>query len=216
MRRLYLVRHGETEANRLKIIQSQNNGDYLNFNGVAQARHLGKALVDVKFQFIYTSPARRAIDTAKIIAFHNKNDWDEIFVGNTPIVEDGLLEVDHGAFEGRRADEMATQYPKLYNLYHTKPLQFAFPQGESITKAKSRVGQVIDRILDNRLFTENVLVVSHGGAIALAIINIFDFNIDKKYHSIFHHNCALSIIESSPDTETRIERLNDINHLKEL
>ncbi|MDO8676754.1 MAG: histidine phosphatase family protein [Candidatus Azambacteria bacterium] len=216
MRRLYLVRHGETEANSLKIIQGQSKqqlskyaayGDDLNPKGIMQARLLGKTLASVKFQYIYTSCALRAYNTADIVTFHNMK--------NALIIEEGLLEIDHGTFEGMRADEIAAKYPKLYKFYHTKPSQFIFPHGERMIEAKERVGKIIDRILRHRSFTENALVVSHGGTISLALIHIFGMDMDKMYHAIRHHNCAISIIEwSSPDTQPRIERLNDINHLK--
>lgn len=222
MRRLYLARHGETEANRLKIIQGQNNqrlnyGDYLNTNGEKQAVLLGKALADVNFQFIYTSPARRAFDTAHRVLLYNRNARNRISSVETRLLEvkNGLLEIDQGTFEGMRTDEIVAQYPKLYNFYHTKPSQFIFPHGESILEAEERVGKVIDCILRHRLFTENVLVVSHGGTISLALIHIFGLDMDRMYHAIRHYNCAFSIIEwPSQGAKPRIECLNDISHLK--
>ncbi|MBI2446645.1 MAG: histidine phosphatase family protein [Parcubacteria group bacterium] len=222
-RRLYLVRHGETEANRLKIIQGQNkrqssnlntHGDPLNSNGVKQAVCLGKALANINFRFTYTSPAARAFDTAKIVLFHNYY-WYETFVGKIPSkVEDGLLEVDQGLFEGMRADEITAQYPAFYELYHTEPSQFAFPQGESMIEFKERIGQTIDQILQNKFSEENILVASHGGAIAMAFIHIFGLDMNRMYHAIRHHNCAYSIIEwPSPNSSPRIECLNNTSHI---
>jgi len=223
MKRLYLVRHGETEANRLKIIQGQNNqqlnyGDYLNSNGEKQAVLLGKALADVKFQFVCTSPARRASDTANTILVHNKHAWRRM-----PPVENGLLfevkkellELDQGTFEGMNDKDAETKYPELYDLYKTRPSQFTFPQGESILKAKERVGRVIERIFWKQPSAENILVVSHGGTIALAFIHIFGLDMDQMYYVIRHNNCAFSIIEwPSPDALPRIGCFNNTSHLK--
>lgn len=217
-RRLYLARHGETEANRLKIIQGQNKrqslnpnkyGDDLNINGVNQAVLLGKALANINFQSVYTSPAIRAFNTAKILLFYNYA-WHETFVGKIlPEVEDGLLEVDQGIFEGMRIESIKIQYPEIYDSYKRKPSQFAFPEGESMAQAKERVGRALDRILRDRFSEENILMVSHGGTISLAFIHIFALDMDRMYHAVRHHNCAFSIIEwPSPDAQPRIECLN--------
>lgn len=224
-RRLYLIRHGETEANRLKIIQGQNKkqvlnhsayGDPLNCNGVKQAALLGKILAGVSFQFAYSSPAIRALDTANIVMFYNKKAWGKIFAKKEFIkIENGLLEIDQGAFEGMTADEIAAKCPALYNLYYMKPSQFSFPDGESLIEAKVRVGTAIDKILYDRPFEENILAVSHGGAISLAFIHIFGLDLDRMFHAIRHHNCAFSVIEwPSPFAAPRIECLNSASHLK--
>lgn len=240
MQRLYLARHGETEANRLKIIQGQNKrqtstpgtyGDHLNPTGINQAIRLGKALADINFQSIYTSPAIRALDTERIVTFNNTYYWDEIFVGQViPQVKDGLLEVDQGLFEGMTGDEIAIQYPELYNLYKRTPSKFTHPEGESMIEAKERVGRAIDRILrrdwsfaaplDGASLApsgreENILVISHGGTISLAFIHIFGLDMDRMYHAIHHHNCAFSIIKwPSPDAPPQIECINNVSHLK--
>ncbi|GEM_PF-2556903 len=229
MRRLYLARHGETEANRLKIIQGQNKrqsptnttyGDSLNPNGEKQALRLRKALAHIKFDFIYTSPAIRAFDTANIVAFSDykdcKNDWFRKFTGKVlPEIEKGLLEVDQGEFEGMTGNEIAAKYPELYNLYKRTPSKFTHPKGESMIEAKERVGQAIDQILRDQSFEENILVVSHGGTISLAFIHIFGMDMDRMYHAIFHYNCAISTIEwPSPDATPRIECINNTSHLK--
>lgn len=223
-RRLYLVRHGETEANCLKVIQGQNKkqslnpntyGDSLNSTGVKQAISLGKALAHINFKSIYTSPAIRASNTAYMVIFHN-NYWYETFVGKIPPeTEDGLLEVDHGIFDGMSGENIKIQYPELYDLYKRKPSQFTFPEGESMIEAKERVGRAIDRILQDRFsFEENILVVSHGGTISLAFIHIFGLDMDRMYHAIRHHNCAFSVIEwPSPNTQPRIECLNTSHYL---
>ena len=223
MRRLYLVRHGETEANRLKIIQGQNKqrpnyGDYLNANGEKQAVLLGKALADVNFQFVCVSPARRAFDTANTVLFHNKHAWRRMPPAEKGLifeVKKGLLELNQGTFEGMNTENVKTKHPELYDLYKTKPSQFTFPEGESMIEAKERVGRTIDRIFWEQPSAENILVVSHGGTIALAFIHIFGLDMDRMYYAIRHDNCAFSVIEwLSPGASSRIECMNNTSHLK--
>ena len=64
----YLVRHGETDANKDKIMQGQSQNLQLNQNGVMQATNLKNKLKDIKFDVCFTSPLIRAWSTAMIIA----------------------------------------------------------------------------------------------------------------------------------------------------
>lgn len=220
-RRLYLVRHGETEANRLKIIQGQDKqqpgyGACLNPKGKSQAVLLGVALADVEFQLVCSSPARRTIDTAHLILTFNRHDWYKTnrTMGNALFVKRGLLELDQGNFEGMNVKDVETRYPEFYSLYGTKPSQITFPQGESLLKAKERVGRVIDQIfLEQSADTRNILAVSHGGVMALILIHIFKLDLDTMFHAIRHHSCGLSIIEWEKSDSPRIICLNDISHL---
>jgi len=68
--RIYIVRHGETEENKQKIIQGHLD-TALNFEGERQADLVAKALKDIPFDACYSSDLRRAVDTAKrILVYH--------------------------------------------------------------------------------------------------------------------------------------------------
>lgn len=68
--RVYIVRHGETEENKQKIIQGQLD-TALNSEGERQADLVAEALRDVPFDVSYSSDLRRAADTAKRILAHH-------------------------------------------------------------------------------------------------------------------------------------------------
>ena len=65
---LYLVRHGETEWNRLKKFQGQQDSD-LTETGVEQAKKLGKYLKkeNIVIDYLYSSPQKRAYETAELL-----------------------------------------------------------------------------------------------------------------------------------------------------
>jgi len=68
--RIYIVRHGETEENKQKIIQGHLD-TALNLEGERQADLVAKALKDIPFDACYASDLRRAVDTAKrILVYH--------------------------------------------------------------------------------------------------------------------------------------------------
>ena len=95
--RLILTRHGETEENKIGIMQGHLPGK-LSAEGIEQAQKLALRLKDEKIDFIYSSDLARASDTAKEIAsFHP----------HAPIkfVED-LRERNLGEFQGKKKSTM--------------------------------------------------------------------------------------------------------------
>ena len=69
--RIYLVRHGETEWNRVRRFQGRRSDLPLNSTGRKQVRALAEALKNKAFTAIYTSPLIRALETARLIkVFH--------------------------------------------------------------------------------------------------------------------------------------------------
>ena len=68
--RIYVVRHGETEENRQKIVQGHLDTS-LNSEGERQSDLLAKALKDVPFDACYSSDLQRAVETAKRVLVHH-------------------------------------------------------------------------------------------------------------------------------------------------
>lgn len=63
---LYIVRHGQTKWNVQKRLQGASDTD-LNENGIALAKVTGEALKEVPFSCCFTSPLKRARDTAELV-----------------------------------------------------------------------------------------------------------------------------------------------------
>jgi broad specificity phosphatase PhoE len=87
-----------------------------------------------------------------------------------------------------------------------------------MAEAYERVGRSINLIEHAR--NESVLIVSHGGTMALIFLYLFDLDMDKHFHSIRHNNCGLSIIDlenldkwNVPQHKPRIICMNNISHL---
>ena len=88
---IYCIRHGETDYNKEKRLQGRK-GLPLNDEGIRQANHLKETLMDIKFDYVFSSPQERAIQTA------------EIATGKTVIVDERLDVFDLG-----EADTLKTQ-----------------------------------------------------------------------------------------------------------
>lgn len=210
MRRLYIVRHGETDANFNHIIQGQLIDSPLNETGQKQARLTAQALAHADFKHIHFSPSLRAKQTAKeIIEYREPPFWH---VESHP----GLMEVNQGAFEGMGIEEVMKKHPNLYWTYKNHPAQMSFPGGEHMIHAYERVSRAINDIIADHP-SDNILIISHGGAIALAFIGFFAWDLNTMYHGAHYDNCSVSAIEWPRDgSRPRILIMNDTCHLKRL
>ena len=150
MTQLYLVRHGETDWNRVRRIQGRTDIP-LNETGREQARMTGRRLATRSWDGILSSPLSRARETAAIIA-------EEVGLG-APEPVPALVERDYGEAEGMTDAELDARYPR----------------GSSVPGRERRT-DVADRVLPTLLELAMarpdaaLVVVSHGGAIR-AVLN---------------------------------------------
>ncbi|HEY2381905.1 MAG TPA: histidine phosphatase family protein [Terriglobia bacterium] len=144
-RTLILVRHGLTDWN----VERRYQGRFdipLNAAGRAQAETLKEQLKSIPFDHLYSSPLRRALETASIIAG-----------GQTIECDDRLAEIDHGVWQGKTHDEIAALWPRDWQTWNTDPGNFTPPGGESVSDLRSRVNAFIGDMQG-----EAILCVSHG------------------------------------------------------
>ena len=99
MTKLYLVRHGETVANKAHILQGQTDGE-LNDTGRRQAGEVRKKLNGAKIDVYVASDLQRAVETCKIIA---GQEHDKLVT--TPL----LRERDWGSFTGKYIPDLEGQ-----------------------------------------------------------------------------------------------------------
>ena len=157
--RLILVRHGETKWNyEHRLVGHTEIG--LNKTGRMQAAKLALALGGQEVSAIYSSPLRRARQTADAIAV--KHDIDVT-------VEDALKEFDAGDMNGLTIDEVNRKYEDFFERWITGEPDLKMPGGESVAELKRRSWPVIERIVKDHS-GETVIVVTHTITI-LTIIN---------------------------------------------
>ena len=85
---LYIIRHGQTELNTRQVLQGRSDSP-LNETGIEQARKAAKRLRGIDFSHVYTSPLKRAVQTAAIVV-----------PGIRPVADERLIEMDYGPYEG--------------------------------------------------------------------------------------------------------------------
>ncbi|MBR3004986.1 MAG: histidine phosphatase family protein, partial [Lachnospiraceae bacterium] len=93
---IYIIRHGQTEMNNVKALQGRSDHP-LNETGVKQAEDTAELLADqgIKFDYVFSSPLIRAVQTAKLISPENE-----------PVVDERLIEMDYGKYEGLELSNM--------------------------------------------------------------------------------------------------------------
>jgi probable phosphoglycerate mutase len=176
---IVLVRHGETDWNREHRFQGHADPP-LNAAGRAQSLALADELRGERLAAAYTSPLRRAHETAAILATE---------LGLEPVADDALKEVDVGSWSGLTRDEVAARFPEGYARW----LEYGhgWEDGETYDDLGARVVSGLVAIAA-RHPDEPVLAVTHGGPMrsALAVANGVPF--EEARRSIdFIGNCAI-------------------------
>ncbi|WP_462137877.1 histidine phosphatase family protein [Candidatus Mycalebacterium sp.] len=197
---LTLVRHGETEWNRLQKCQGISDIP-LNENGIFQSKKLGENLKNEKIDAIFSSKLRRAIDTAREIAKHH-----DIEVG----VHVDLHEMDQGDFEGVEFSEIREKHSDKLKAWTEKPEQFRIPGGETFTEVQSRAMNAIAQIQEK--WTDgNVVVVSHNLTIVAMLCKFCGVPISRfREFKISESSKTVVMCEGGKYT---VSKLNDTSHL---
>ena len=153
MKRLYLVRHGETEWNADNRVQGSIDIP-LSQKGLNQAKSLGRYLISLpKPQKIYCSDLKRAIHTANTIA-------EILDVKN--IEENPLLkEINCGLWEGKFIQDLMREHSEEYGMWRLNS-SFRCPEGESVEDVRERVEKFFVEKRKELSSFETVLMVAHG------------------------------------------------------
>lgn len=137
MTRVYLIRHGESAANRGEIFTGQMDFP-LSEKGRRQAELCGEYLKDKGIEVIYASDLQRAYDTAVPTAEKC----------NLPIIKcPGFRELDGGKWEGLTYDELLERYPVEYPVFVHDFGNASCEGGESVIGMTARIRAAFDRIV---------------------------------------------------------------------
>lgn len=202
MTTLYLVRHGETEANVSGIWHGSLDAP-LTTRGRAQvdatAVRFATLAESIRFDHLYVSPLARAQSTAAGIAAATGLDAE-----NDP----QLAEFHLGDWEGRSFVDLRDT-EDLWGRWAVDPT-FAPPNGESpytfYLRAASALGEIAERHPD-----ETVIVVTHGGFIANVLAGWLGSG-PSEWRKWEAHNCAVTVLERTTEGWRGVQ-VNDISHL---
>ena len=164
---IYLVRHGETDNNKNKILQGDKVDMSLNKTGVQQANQAAQRLKQVKFDMAFSSDLIRAKKTADIIALQHKL---------TVTTHQALRERSFGQFEGKPETEMRRKLKRVLDEFESlsdeAKFNYQFPNG--IENFESCVTRLINflRQISIAYSGKTVLVVTHGSIMRFLLIRL--------------------------------------------
>lgn len=204
MTRIYMVRHGQTEWNKLSKVQGRTDIE-LSETGTLQAKLLAKRLERENIDAIYSSSLQRALRTAEIIAEYKNCSVNK---------SEKYWEICFGPWEGMTINEIKERYSEHFRVYREDPASFSLPGAETFLELSERTYMGVKEIVKSHV-GKNILIVSHGMAIKAAIIRILDIDI-RNYTKFRIDNASITVIGFDENNSERpvLISLNDTCHLQ--
>lgn len=176
---LYLVRHGETDPNRHRIMQGRGVDASLNPTGREQAKAVARRFADVALDAIYASDLRRAVETARIAHRYHPQ---------VPFTQNpDLDEMAWGIYEGTPpSPERDEALSAIYRRWDEGEYGAAVEGGESIIDVQTRGVRALQGIVQKH-DGQTVLVVTHGRMLRVLLASVLDgYSLDHM--SDFDHS----------------------------
>ena len=152
--RLYFVRHGESEANVLRVISNRDLPHALTETGRQQAFALAQRLRGIPFARVYASTVRRAAQTAEIVSRELCAPYE---------LADALHEFDCGILEGRSDPAAHEAYRQLTTTWmEGREWDRGIEGGESLHDIRQRLGPFVERLMREHAPSDTLLLVGHG------------------------------------------------------
>jgi broad specificity phosphatase PhoE len=216
--RILLVRHGLSSFNLEHRIQGRDDLSSLTEEGLRQARATGTALRDLPLTAAYSSPLRRARDTALALLEAQGG-------GLTPQLDDDLLEVDLAPWSGLLSREVQERFPEQYRIWkqHPEQLQLQRADGSAyapIPELMAQAGRFAEKLLaahnPEAPGAQTVLVVGHNAILRCLLLSLLGLPA-SGFRRLRVENASLSVLNLTPaeggGVAVQIESLNGTTHL---
>ncbi len=200
--KVIIVRHGQTDENTKGGDASRDSEALLTYEGILQVKKLGHALKGHRITYAYSSPQKRAINTAEEILFYHSNAKIEHV--------DNLREQNLGKFS-----VLPKNVIREIHKQSGKPFaDFRPEEGESYADVQKRVTTFLHNLVQKHQNEDVILIVSHGGTLGMLLLSILEKEItEENYKTYKPENSAVTIIEIFKDKPIAIHTINDVNHL---
>ncbi len=202
MKKIYIIRHGETDFNKMNIVQGNGVDTNLNETGLNQGFLFYNKYKNISFDKIYVSGLKRTQQSIQ----HFINDG----IPYEKLHE--LNEISWGDFEGKVQDFKEREfYQYAVNAWNSGNYDVAVANGETPNQLQERQKKALELILKNT-HEKTVLVCMHGRALKSFIcllLNVPLLNMDNYHHQ---NTCLYQLDFDGEKFELVIE--NDVSHLE--
>ena len=199
---IYLLRHGETEGP--KKVYKGHIDVPLSKIGEIQVEKVAKVLkeyskrYELKYEFCYSSPLKRALKTAEILS-------KALFLQIKPVQI--LKERNFGKWEGLSINDIVSLYPEEFERWRTDPVRFCPPEGESTLQVSERASKALKEIISVHRGSQ-VFVVAHGGINRVILCNILGIPLGNIFR-IEQEFACVNIIEFY-ETQPVVKLINGV------
>ncbi|HRG10357.1 MAG TPA: histidine phosphatase family protein [Cyclobacteriaceae bacterium] len=203
-KKIYLIRHGQTDFNLKGIVQGSGVDSSLNAKGMAQAQAFFEMYKHIKFDKIYTSTLKRTRESV--------SGFIELGIPTESL--SGLNEISWGAKEGQPITPEEDQYYHwMLNQWRLGNTHERIEGGESPEDVVKRQESALTQILAQP-DEEQILICMHGRAIRILLCQLLNYPL-KSMDMFEHENLCLYLLEQTGSHFT-VRKYNDTLHLKNL
>ncbi|GAB3646538.1 histidine phosphatase family protein [Echinicola sediminis] len=201
-KKIYLVRHGQTDYNLRGVVQGSGIDAPINQTGIQQAEAFYEAHKHIQFDRIYYTGLQR---TRQSIAQFLEN-------GTVHEAVEEFNEISWGRYEGiPMTKEENNYYQKMLQKWSEGQLDFSIEGGESPNKVFARLKKGLEYVLSQE--GDTILICMHGRAMRVMLSLMLDY--DLRFMDIFdHHNLGCYELTLMADGRFRMDRYNNVKYLK--
>ena len=202
MTQVILVRHGQTEWNRVERFRGRADVP-LNGTGIAQASLTARRVaLEWQAAAVFSSPLSRAVQTARAIATR---------LDLAVHLHAGLNDIDYGDWQGCTPDEARQRWPEQVRAWYSAPHTACIPGGETLAALRRRAMPAVNE-LTARHPGETIILVGHtvvNRVILLAVLGLGD----DRFWRLRQDTCAINVFETDGGDFVLVS-LNDTCHLR--
>lgn len=187
--KLYIIRHGETEANKEGRFQGWTDNP-LNEKGFELAEVTGRGMEGIRFDRCYSSPLIRAVQTAQTVLKYSGNP-------DVPIrTDDRLKEINMGDWENKKfRSEPGGRFSEKALHYFRDPFSVEkFPNGEHARDVCERTKEFLKELAAED--SEDVCLIAIHGFAMRAMLNFLYEDPTDFWQKHVPYNCEVNILEA--------------------
>ncbi|RPD39509.1 histidine phosphatase family protein [Chitinophaga barathri] len=201
---IYIIRHGETDFNKMGIAQGRGVNASLNALGMAQGAAFYQHYKHLRFDKVYTSTLQRTHQTVQGF-LQDELPWQQLA---------GLDELSFGIWEGHAdTDERKQVFNRILQCWNEGNCDLAFENGESPNQVAQRLKEALEVIISAD-GEKRVLVCMHGRSLLILLCLLSKMPVSRMT-DFKHQNTGLYRLQYK-NGEFSILEMNDVKHLEAL
>lgn len=205
MTTIYLIRHGQTDTNIFGGFNGSRSDQELNAVGREMAAALVDGFANVHLDAIYSSPLKRARQTAEGVRGVRETEI---------LIDPDLTEIDFGDWEGLSYRQAVERDPDAIQVWKKDIVHFSAPNAcENVHFVATRMFRALRRILCAHR-GQTVAVVSHGFAFRVLLTRLLRSSVGQCRRVPFFANAAYGVLEIEDDGHFCIRALNRREYYK--